>query len=212
MLIDVVNSREIKDRALFSQRVSDSLVHLNQRYAEGLVAPAVPSKGIDEFSALFSDASCMVRFCVDLQIDLYPQILRFSAAEGIVDILQGRAANEMDGPAFHVASQLMEDIERRGDQFAYQPSHWKNDIAYDVASRLIECCLRLIVDLPPSVARVVQKYWLGDFAGQGELAGALKVSQQAVSAALIRARVEWLRETVDVFSEWFLQQGLDKEV
>lgn len=207
LLIDVVESRWIADRAAFAQRFDDALARVNARHAAALVAPAVASKGIDEVSAVFSGAASLARFCLDLQVALHPVLLRFAAASGGLDVRLERPANEMDGPAFHAAARRIAEVEEAGSRFGCRLED-RSATAQAVVERLLDCCLGRVVEWPEAAARVARAHWFGA-ERQVELARELGITQQAVSAALARAGSAWLGETLDVLSAWFAEKDQD---
>lgn len=185
VLVDLVGSRDIDDRAAFEARLDDALAHVNAAEAAHLATPLTKMKGIDEFGCVLTDMAPLPDLIPALLDRIHPTLARFGVASGGIDV--GRDSDtvaEMDGPAFHRASELLDSLERDG---LY--ARVETDTAAD---GLVSGALNLLVlgreDLTDRQVEMILAY---ERHGTQTAAGdALGVPQQAVSEALRRANHE----------------------
>lgn len=111
VLADVIHSRSIEDRRAFRERLTGVLEDVNDRFVEGIVAPFEPIKGIDEFGAVLSRMS-PIPAALEMILDaIHPTRIRVAIATGEIDVGDPEiGVASMDGPAFHRADRLIEEI------------------------------------------------------------------------------------------------------
>ena len=109
IIADIIESRQINERAVFQRQLQSVLDELNQN-RQGLVSPYTITIG-DEFQAVFNRADRIFKDMLAVIAGIYPTRVRFSLGVGAIetDINPNRAIG-MDGPAFHLAREGMEDI------------------------------------------------------------------------------------------------------
>lgn len=185
VLVDLVGSREIEDRSAFEARLDDALAHVNAAEESHLATPLTKMKGIDEFGCVLTGMAPLPDLIPALLDRIHPTLARFGIASGGIDV--GRDSDtvaEMDGPAFHRASELLDSLERDG-LFA----RVETDTAAD---GLVSSALNLLVlEREGLTDRQVEMILAYERHGTQTSAGdALGVPQQAVSETLRRANYE----------------------
>lgn len=111
VLVDVIDSRDIDDRAAFGDALSSVLESVNEDHANALAAPFESIKGIDEFGAVLRRLAPLPTMLDALLEALHPTRLRIAVAAGHIDIGDPAAGiTAMDGPAFHRADDLFAEI------------------------------------------------------------------------------------------------------
>jgi hypothetical protein len=105
---DLVRSRRLRDRVAFSRKISSSIAKTNDLFKNDLYAPLVITRGIDEFSGILYSPSKAYRIYQELSMHLYPGLIRIAVVTGTLDVrVRSKNARMIDGPAFHLASDLV---------------------------------------------------------------------------------------------------------
>lgn len=187
VVADVVGSRDIANRGAFRQSLEDALAGANDRYADAIDAPFRVLKGVDELGGVLADPAPTYRLVRDLLDAVHPVTVRFAVVRGEIDVgVGGEDVTSMDGPAFHRADELLETISRQDRYLGWRGGLPAVDPLLEISANLL---LFAREDWTDNQRDVVEAY--GELGTQAEVADALGVSQQAVSAALGRA--EWGR-------------------
>lgn len=115
VLVDIVDSREIQDREAFESRLTDAFEYVNETERGSISTPLSQMKGIDEFGCVLTRLSPVPDIVAAILDRIHPYHARFAIASSGIDIGAGReTVARMDGPAFHRASELLNDIENSG--------------------------------------------------------------------------------------------------
>lgn len=109
LIADIVQSREIKDRDKFQQRLQNQLQTINKRN-KNLLSPYTLTLG-DEFQAVYSKADNLFNDIWAIMSGLYPHKARFALGVGtLATPVNPKRAIGMDGPAFHFARNGISDL------------------------------------------------------------------------------------------------------
>lgn len=115
---DLIDSRQITDRAAAQQVLAAGLKRLNKTSGSSLTSPYTLTLG-DEFQAVFHRADTVFSDIISLLHQLEPVQIRFSLALGdITTALNHRQALAMDGPAFYRARAGIDHLKASGDLIA----------------------------------------------------------------------------------------------
>lgn len=110
LIADLVDSRLIVERNRFQQQLKQQLQMASASAGDRLLSPYTLTLG-DEFQALYRNFAGCQQELIELMCAVYPQRLRFALARGRLDTDINRGATlEMDGPAFHTARALMDQL------------------------------------------------------------------------------------------------------
>lgn len=140
---DLVASREITNRAAFQRRLSRLFAALSSRNP-GIVSPYTITLG-DEFQALYANANHLFVDLVTILAHVHPFRLRLALGVGeITTAINDEHAIGMDGPAFHTAREVMEQLKTQDDTllqtFVRQPG---NGAAVDLLNRALSVVAEL---------------------------------------------------------------------
>jgi hypothetical protein len=114
VLVDVVGSRDIEDRASFERRLETALADVNDAESDCIATPFTRMKGIDAFGGVLTDVAAAPDAFAGVLDRIHPTGARFAVATGGIDVgTDSETVAEMDGPAFHRASTLLDDVEER---------------------------------------------------------------------------------------------------
>ena len=97
LLGDVVQSREIDDRAAFRQRLEDACRDVTARYPDGLYTDVTVLKGVDEIGAVLLSIADVYRIVTDLAEAALPDCIPVRARVRPDRRRAGRGGRRLDG-------------------------------------------------------------------------------------------------------------------
>lgn len=113
---DLVASREIVERAETQRQLQYVFRHLRQK--GNCASPWTITLG-DEFQAVYSKSAGLFDDLLETALALWPHEIRFSLALAPLDTkLNRKQALGMDGPAFHLAREGLENLKRNRRHFS----------------------------------------------------------------------------------------------
>lgn len=120
IIADLVASRHLPARAKFQRRLKAVLQGVNARAGRALASPYTLTLG-DEFQAVYRDATSIFADIMSIQAQIAPVQARFAVAAGtLATNVNAVQAIGMDGPAFHRARALLEQLKREKRLFGVQ--------------------------------------------------------------------------------------------
>lgn len=183
LLGDIIDSRKINDREEFQKKLIDLLNDLNNRFDEHIYADLKILKGIDEFGAVLEEPSKVYEIIKELHENILPQKVRFVLAKGSIDVaLEKKDVEYMDGPVFHKADKLMDDLKKSKLFFVLNIG---NQFIESAIFGQINALMLLKNEWTPKQLSVIEKY--KKFGSQKKVANDLKITPQAVSKNLDRS-------------------------
>lgn len=115
---DIIQSREIEERDLVQKQFIQVLKDLNDIYDDEIASQFIITAG-DEFQGLLKTKKHILEIIEYIDISLYPTKLRYGIGEGLItSTINKEKSNEIDGPAYHRARRMIEEIEEneKGNQ------------------------------------------------------------------------------------------------
>ena len=177
LLGDIISSKMIKDRARFQEKLIEVCDVINQTHENDLISKMKIIKGADEIGCLLRSLSPLYDIIDGILADLYPVKIRFVLVYGKIDTGFGtNDISQMDGPAFHQASQLMDDLKREKLIFAMATS---NKILDTLISNNINLIYILKENWSTTKIGIIRAY--EKWNDQQKVAQELSISQQTVS-------------------------------
>ena len=114
LIADIVKSREINNREMVQKDLKKELERMS-RESENLVSTPSLLRG-DEIEAAFENPlECFLQF-ERIEDILFPHKLRGGIGIGTVDTGISESVSEMDGPAFHLAREALNESEKTGEK------------------------------------------------------------------------------------------------
>ena len=142
---DIIDSKQLdgKKRKQVQSLLLEQFDEIN-READSIVAPYTITLG-DEFQALYADASTLWEDCWKILAKLHPVSVRFSAAIGSISTpINKEQAIGMDGPAFYIARDNIEEMKKSNRLFSVGIEEVQNDIEKQAVLNLMNSSLRLL--------------------------------------------------------------------
>lgn len=160
-------------------RLLETLAALNQEHAESLVAPlAVPGE-MPEFLAVLTDFRSVYPLSRTIGEALHPLAVRVAACLGEINLPPVPDPEQMDGPAFDGAADLLYRA-RKDDRLVMIQG--ENEMLDSLANALFLVLYRDLQNWTERQCKVVRLY--RHFRRQQDVAEELGVSQQSVSSSL----------------------------
>lgn len=187
LIIDIVDSRELPDRAAAQVAISNAYAAAADRVT--VIEPLWPTVG-DEFQALFADVGDALRVTAIMRLLFeHPLDCRFGLGQGESRVVEeGRTGPILDGSAWWHARTSLEEVERRETRAAPYLRSWF--VGEDTAlSTLVTSHLLLRDHLIDAMSARARRITAGTLLGmpQTELAQVEHISQSAVSQSLRRS-------------------------
>lgn len=190
VLGDVIQSREIDDRESFRATLSEACESVNRQFGDDVDAPFRLLKGVDELGAVLASAANVYEMVKTLFDALYPHRLRVAVVLGEIDVGGGTGVvSEMDGPAFHRADGLLDQLEASELLFEMQTGRDRFDLAVSDEINLLLARRQQWTDRQHEIIRRYEQY-----ENQYEVADELDITQQAVSSTLQQTSWSMLRQ------------------
>lgn len=197
MIVDIVRSRELRDRAKAQDRVRDAFLA-----ADAAVAPIRPlwwTAG-DEFQALYATAADAIAATTIVRATLPDGLdLRFGIGVGeVTEVASGTGATIYDGSAWWNARAAVEEAERRGARSGTARTWVISDEDAATANAALLTRDQLITTMKPRERRILAAMLRGST--QAEIAEAEEITQSAVSQsagrsgarAVLQAHALWM--------------------
>jgi hypothetical protein len=173
-------------------RLEDGCRAVNDRFKQGVLTDFELLKGIDELGGVLRTPVDVYDVARTFTEGIRPHRVRLAVAFGEIDVgLESGDVSKMDGPAFHRADELLNDIERENLLFDMKMDAEPLDAS---VSDEVNLLLSRRHDWTERQLETVRAY--REHETQRDVAESLGVTQQAVSKTLNEA--EWpMIETIE---------------
>lgn len=189
LLLDLVGSSQLADRQAATDRIQAAQSVVNSRFEDAWLAPLETTRG-DETAAVLKRADVAYDVLVGMTDEIHPLSLRAVLKHGeLVAGLDTHRASIIDGPAFHVADELMEKLKRTAKLSLFDTGFPTLDQPINALGNLL---LTQLSDLTELQRTVLRQYQLKQ--QQKAVADALDRSQQQVSTTLQAIRWQVIDE------------------
>lgn len=107
---DIVKSKKIENRNQVQEKLNEVLKQLNSKYEKSIAAKFIITLG-DEFQGLLLNSNNVIDIIDEIKFEMYPIKIRFGVGIGCIDTqINKDMALGADGPAYHYARKVIEDI------------------------------------------------------------------------------------------------------
>jgi len=119
---DIVRSRELPQRSSLQKKFVDTLKTVQEKYAGSIISPLTLTIG-DEFQAVFQTADHLFDILREMDLALDGVTFRYGLGVGGIDTEINRQYSiGMDGPAFHLAREAVEQARTEKARFRFRCS------------------------------------------------------------------------------------------
>lgn len=184
LLGDVISSRALDRRDVFSQKVQAICDSVNQEFGDRLFAEFKILKGLDEIGGVLYGPAPVYKIISLIAEELHPVSMNFTFVYNYVDTaLKTRDTAMMDGPAFHIAAAEMSELKK--SQLTFYMA-CQDDLIDSAITGEVNLLLMIKKHWSSKQHRIVEQY--KKVKSQKEVAARLNITQQAVSQALRSVR------------------------
>lgn len=107
---DIVDSQTLTDRSQVQNQLQKVLKYINNKYKAHISANFAITLG-DEFQGLLKRPDFILHIIQEIEFAVYPVEIRFGIGMGeVTTAIQRNKSREIDGPAYHRARRMMEEI------------------------------------------------------------------------------------------------------
>lgn len=185
LLGDVVLSRNIARREEFQLRLRRACAKATKQFSATVHTRIKLLKGTDEFGGVLNswqDVFDMVNMILD---EIHPYQVRFSLVRDVIDV--GEKSDDvakMDGPAFHRAASMINELKQTGLLFQMATGDLQTDISI---SNQVSMLLLLRQRWTAKHHQIVMEYRKNET--QQFIASKMKITQQEVSR--LSRQIHW---------------------
>lgn len=182
---DMINSRSLSDRSEVQKRFLETLDKLNKSFEKYILADFIITIG-DEFQGLLRSKKKLIEILEF--IDMEMEDIRFRYGIGVGSIsseINRRESNKIDGPAYHRARQMIEDLEinEKSNQTPVTYIKIKSDDNDDLVNALFAMMSSMKLSWTVRQREVIYTYLKNDH-NQYKTAEILDVQQSTVNRSL----------------------------
>lgn len=190
---DIIESKKIESRNEVQLHLKNILNEINKDYKVHIASEFKITLG-DEFQGLLKNSNHIMDIISKIEISMDPIEFRFGIGIGnITTYINFYNTSEIDGPAYHRARKMIENIE--GKKLLYKKSYsnilicrGENSILTDeLLNSTLSVCTALKSKWTDRQKEIIYSYLLND-ENQYKAASALSVGQPSMNKALNNAR------------------------
>ena len=203
---DIVNSRAMDNRGEVQKRFRTVLSDINTKYKAYISAEFKITLG-DEFQGLLSDRRNIFRIIMEIEDLMQPVRFRFGIGIGTIDThINYGDSSEIDGPAYHRARSMIEQIEQKEMQYGESQSNIMicSDDERGEQDMLINSLLTAAFAIKSKWTdrqyEIIRAYEMSG-ENQYKTAGILGIAQSTVNRALQSARFYAYKSAIDTVSK-----------
>lgn len=203
---DLKSSRELKDRAKVQQKLKNALTDINKKFEEAIVAEFMVARG-DSFQGMLDTP----KYIFDIYYALFEDIShQFYLGIGVGGIATSLSENigEIDGEAFHKASEALEMAKKENIWIAFK-SEWEID---EVVTHLLNFMADVMWNWTKRQREIVMCYKKvkdkKSDATLEEIAENIGIKKQTVSKILKRSKYKLVKNAGMSFADFISQKWL----
>jgi hypothetical protein len=138
IIADVRGSRRMDSNERYEGQLflKSAISQINEKFKTCIEAPFTITRG-DEFQGLLNDLSCVVAVVLEFERLLFPLTLRYGIGIGSIQRMGSDLPLEMDGQAFHRASEALGQAKKKKVQIVYKSDRNNIDILVNAVFMLI---------------------------------------------------------------------------
>lgn len=186
---DVLDSRKIRDRRDFQRHFKQVLATINEKYFDDLASNFTITLG-DEFQGLLKNRAHVITIITEIEMAMAPFELRFGIGIGDVTTdISFEHSSEIDGPAYHRARQMIDEVERKKTQYNESQSNMMicsgeaNDEVDELLNAILSACTAIKLKWTNRQKEIIHSY-LTNGENQYRTANTLNIGQSSVNKAL----------------------------
>ncbi|MDD4050582.1 MAG: SatD family protein [candidate division Zixibacteria bacterium] len=179
---DLIGSSEINDRPVVSNQIAEAIEGIGTNFRDDFHGRLTITRGMDEISGVLKRPALAYKICRELNYIIFPHCFRFAVVQNILDVnVETKEARRMDGPAFHRAADIMEQLKKDNLFYSFEVSLNVSDFNMSITAlaNLVSIILQRRTERQDLILREYMKS-----GRQQNVADKFAITQQAVSDSL----------------------------
>ena len=210
---DIIESKVKKDRNDIQQKLKKVLNDINLKYSNDIASKFKITLG-DEFQGLLKSKNNILKIILEIEIQLAPVKIRFGIGIGEINTdINFNDSSEIDGPAYHRARKMINDIEIKKSQYT-EPhfdimlcSNEKNIEIDKLINSIFSVCTALKSKWTDRQKEIIYTY-ISNGENQYKAAEILGITQSSVNKALNNAKFYTFISALDTVSNFLSINGV----
>jgi hypothetical protein len=135
---DVRGSRKMAQDVRYEGQLylKSAIIQINEKKAEIIEAPFMITRG-DEFQGVIRDLLSAFQIMLEFERLLFPLQVRYGIGRGSIQRMGSKIPVEMDGPAFHRASEALNYLKRKKQIFCCKTENETSDLLMNTIFNLM---------------------------------------------------------------------------
>jgi len=142
IIADVRGSRKMaRDERYEGQLyLKSAIIQVNENFAHLIEAPFMITRG-DEFQGILLDLEHAFNTMLEFERLLFPLQLRYGIGKGVIQKMGSKIPIEMDGPAFHRATEALNQVKKKKQFFLCKTDNNQADLLINTVLSLM-CAIK----------------------------------------------------------------------
>lgn len=211
---DIIDSKKILERQDVQKKFKNVLKKINNKYATDIASKFKITLG-DEFQGLLKNQNNILNIIFDIEMAMSPISLRFGVGIGdITTDINYNDSSEIDGPAYHQARSIIEDLEASKNQYSQRQanilisSQIENKEIDTLLNSILSVCTALKSKWTKRQTEIIYTY-LESEENQYKTAEKLNIGQSSVNKSLNSADFYTYKSAVDSIDNFLSEKGAE---
>ena len=208
---DIIDSKKLEDRRTIQQKFKNVLSGINEKYSEDIASKFRITFG-DAFQGLLKNKRNIMKIITDIEIGMAPVKLRFGIGIGDINTdINFEDSEEIDGPAYNRAREVIEKIKKLESQYAQRVSSImicsddENSEIDELLNSILSVCTALKSKWTSRQEEIIYAY-LANKENQYKAADVLNIGQSSVNKALKASRFYTYKSAIDTVNSFLSKE------
>lgn len=209
---DIIDSKKIIDRKDVQSKFIKVLNEINNRYSKDIASKFTITLG-DEFQGLLKNRNNIIKIIFEIEMAMSPLVFRFGIGIGdITTAISFEYSSEIDGPAYHRARAMIEELESSKSQYLKRKaniliSSQDQNVEIDkLLNSILSVCTALRSRWTLRQTEIIYAY-LRSEENQYKAAEKLGIGQSSVNKALNIADFYTYKSAMDNINSFLTEKG-----
>ncbi|HHW45393.1 MAG TPA: hypothetical protein GXX17_00605 [Clostridiales bacterium] len=186
---DIINSKKIPNRNEVQNKLKAILKQINQKYGDDIESNFMITLG-DEFQGLLNSGKNLIKIISEIEFAMFPIKIRFGIGIGAIETeINKEMPFGADGPAYHNARQMIEELKSRDKKYEANHSNimicsqGNNAQADTLLNTILSLCSAIKAKWTPRQIEIISCY-IESGKNQLRAAEKLGINQSSVNRSL----------------------------
>lgn len=209
---DIIDSKSLSDRKKVQAKFKKTLDEINQNYDFDIASKFTITLG-DEFQGLLKKKRHAITIILEIERMMLPTKMRFGVGIGEISTnINFEQSTEIDGPAYHRARAMINELETRKNQYLKPAgnillaSQEEQKEIYQLLNSILSVTAALKSNWTSKQKEVIEAYRLND-ENQSRAAENLGIAQSSVSRGLSNSNYFTYKSAIERVNSFLNQKG-----